>query len=255
MIAADAAVTGSSPSPGITVTAEELLARGEAVRTLSRRPEPTHPLNARVDFGLLQFDEAALTDELRGASTLYNTYWVRFPRGDVTWNTVLEDTRTLLRAARAAGVERVVHFPASRTRRRTHPFRTSGRRRSRSRTSAAPARVRHPPSDLDRWPGRRPPEQHRLGAAPVAALRDRRRRRLPRAAGGGDGRRADRGRVGAGRARSDVRRRRARATDVRVTPSAPSGPPSERGPASSTSPSRSRAHSREQPVARSAMSW
>jgi uncharacterized protein YbjT (DUF2867 family) len=106
------AVTGVFSFTGRYI-AEELLARGEAVKTLSRRPESTHPLNARVDFGLLQFDEAALTDELRGASTLYNTYWVRFPRGDVTWNTVLEDTRTLLRAARAAGVERVVHFSVS----------------------------------------------------------------------------------------------------------------------------------------------
>ena len=90
--------------------ARELLACGEAVKTLSRRPEPAHPLSGHVAFGLLHFDEAALTAELRGASTLYNTYWVRFPRGQVTWESVLANTRTLLRAARAAGVERVVHF-------------------------------------------------------------------------------------------------------------------------------------------------
>lgn len=106
------AVTGVFSFTGRYI-AEELLARGETVKTLSRRPEPTHPLSNRVDFGPLQFDEAALTDDLRGASTLYNTYWVRFPRGEITWDTVLENTRTLLRAARAAGVERVVHFSVS----------------------------------------------------------------------------------------------------------------------------------------------
>jgi uncharacterized protein YbjT (DUF2867 family) len=46
-------------------------------------------------------------------STLYNTYWIRFPRGAVTWETVLENTRVLLRAARAAGVRRLVQFSVS----------------------------------------------------------------------------------------------------------------------------------------------
>jgi uncharacterized protein YbjT (DUF2867 family) len=93
--------------------ADELLAQGETVKTLSRRQDPAHPLHARVHFGRLAFDEAGLTAELRGASTLYNTYWIRFPRGDVTWDMVLRNTRTLLRAARAAGVERIVHFSVS----------------------------------------------------------------------------------------------------------------------------------------------
>ncbi len=90
--------------------AERLLAEGEPVKTLSRKPDPGHPLSDRVSFGPLQFDEDELTKELRGAETLFNTYWIRFPRGDVTWDTVLENTRVILRAARAAGVRRVVQF-------------------------------------------------------------------------------------------------------------------------------------------------
>ena len=91
--------------------ARELLARGERVRTLSRRPEPGHPLAAEVALGTLQFDdEAALARDLEGAVTLYNTYWIRFPRGAVTWEDVVGNTRVLLRAARAAGVTRVVQF-------------------------------------------------------------------------------------------------------------------------------------------------
>jgi uncharacterized protein YbjT (DUF2867 family) len=105
-------VTGAFSFTGSFV-ATELLARGEAVKTLSRRRDPGHPLAERVRVGRLAFEEGTLLAELRGASTLYNTYWIRFPRGAVTWDTVLANTRTLLRAARRAGVERIVHFSVS----------------------------------------------------------------------------------------------------------------------------------------------
>jgi uncharacterized protein YbjT (DUF2867 family) len=104
------AVTGAFSFAGAYV-ARALLERGERVRTFSRRPEPGHPLAHAVEFARLQFaDEAALTRDLAGASTLFNTYWVRFPRGEASWATVLENTRTLLRAARSAGVEKIVQF-------------------------------------------------------------------------------------------------------------------------------------------------
>jgi uncharacterized protein YbjT (DUF2867 family) len=106
-------VTGAFSFTGAHV-ARALLARGGNVRTLSRWPEPGHPLDGVVEFARLQFDdEETLTRDLSGATTLYNTYWVRFPREDVTWATVLENTRTLLRAARSAGVGRVVQFSVS----------------------------------------------------------------------------------------------------------------------------------------------
>jgi uncharacterized protein YbjT (DUF2867 family) len=79
------------------------------VRTLSRERDPSHPLADRVEFGRLQFeDRAELVAALAGADTLYNTYWVRFPRGTTTWDSVVANTRTLLAAAREAGVRRVV---------------------------------------------------------------------------------------------------------------------------------------------------
>ena len=106
------AVTGAFSYTGSYI-ARELLARGESVKTLSRSPDPEHPLSAEISFGRLHFDETALAEELRGASTLYNTYWIRFPRAGVSWEAVLANTRTLLRAARAAGVSRVVHFSVS----------------------------------------------------------------------------------------------------------------------------------------------
>ena len=89
-------VTGAFSFTGAYV-ARALLERGERVRTLSRRPDSGHPLAGEVEFAPLQFrDEAALKRDLTGAATLFNTYWVRFPRGDVTWETVLENTRTAI---------------------------------------------------------------------------------------------------------------------------------------------------------------
>jgi len=41
----------------------------------------------------------ALIESLRGATTLFNTYWVRFPRGAVTYDMAIENTKTLIRAA------------------------------------------------------------------------------------------------------------------------------------------------------------
>jgi NADH dehydrogenase len=46
---------------------------------------------------------------MRGAATLYNTYWVRFARGDVDHPVAVTRSRVLLQAAVTAGVRRIVH--------------------------------------------------------------------------------------------------------------------------------------------------
>jgi uncharacterized protein YbjT (DUF2867 family) len=105
-------VTGAFSYTGSYV-AQELLARGVEVKTLSRAPAPEHPLSPRVAFGRLHFDEPALAEDLRGAATLYITYWMRFAARGVSWETAIGNTRTLLSAARAAQVRRVVYFSVS----------------------------------------------------------------------------------------------------------------------------------------------
>ncbi len=100
-------VTGAFSFTGRYI-AEELLERGRAVRTLTRRPQPEHPLASQVETAPFVFDET-LVANLRGADTLYNTYWVRFERGHATFDTAVANTRILLDAAVAAGVRRVVH--------------------------------------------------------------------------------------------------------------------------------------------------
>jgi NADH dehydrogenase len=49
-------------------------------------------------------------ESLRGASVLYNTYWVRFNARDFRHSLAVQNTLTLFRAAKEAGVPRVVHI-------------------------------------------------------------------------------------------------------------------------------------------------
>jgi NADH dehydrogenase len=84
------------------------LARGEPVRTLSREDAPEDPLRDRVEVAPLRFD-GALPDSLAGVQTLYNTYWVRFSRGPVSFDHAVTNTIGLFEAARQAGVGRIVH--------------------------------------------------------------------------------------------------------------------------------------------------
>ncbi|MBM2834372.1 MAG: NAD-dependent epimerase/dehydratase, partial [Candidatus Brocadiaceae bacterium] len=57
------------------------------------------------------FDNPAeLTRALQGATTLYNTYWVRFPYGQVTYDKAVANTKILINAAKEAGIRRIVHI-------------------------------------------------------------------------------------------------------------------------------------------------
>jgi NADH dehydrogenase len=47
---------------------------------------------------------------LRGAACLYNTYWVRFAYGQVSFDEAVANTVKLIRAAEEAGVRRIVHL-------------------------------------------------------------------------------------------------------------------------------------------------
>jgi uncharacterized protein YbjT (DUF2867 family) len=107
------AVTGAFSYTGAYI-ARALLERGERVTTLSRRPDPGHPLSARVRFARLQFEDPdALAASLEGARTLYNTYWIRFPRRGMTFARAVANTRVLLGAAARAEVRRIVHGSVS----------------------------------------------------------------------------------------------------------------------------------------------
>ncbi len=104
------AVTGAYSYTGKYI-ARRLLAVGHEVRTLTGHPGRPDPFNGAVPAYPLQFrDLAALTEALRGTSTLVDTYWIRFDRGDNTQAGAVDNTRTLLQAAKAGGVQRVIHI-------------------------------------------------------------------------------------------------------------------------------------------------
>ncbi len=103
-------VTGAFSYTGGYI-ARELLARGERVRTLTNHPERAGELADRIEIRPLDFTRPAqLAENMRGASVLYNTYWIRFARKSMTFQQAVENTKDLLDAAKEAGIERVVHI-------------------------------------------------------------------------------------------------------------------------------------------------
>jgi uncharacterized protein YbjT (DUF2867 family) len=87
-----------------------LLDRGYGIRTLTYHPERENPFGEQVRVFPYNFDNPErLTETLRGASTLINTYWVRFPRGRATFEAAVQNTLTLIAAAKSAGVRRILH--------------------------------------------------------------------------------------------------------------------------------------------------
>jgi NADH dehydrogenase len=107
-------VTGAFSYSGAAI-ARELERSGRRVRTLTGHPERARA-GSGIDVRPLDFgDLMGLTASLEGAATLYNTYWVRFPHGDESYDRAVANSRTLFQAARRAGVERIVHVSI------THP--------------------------------------------------------------------------------------------------------------------------------------
>jgi uncharacterized protein YbjT (DUF2867 family) len=86
-----------------------LLDRGYRVRTLTNHPDRPNPFGVKIEIHPYNFERPKeLRRSLEGASTLINTYWVRFPHGGATFETAVRNTRTLIAAARDAGVRRAV---------------------------------------------------------------------------------------------------------------------------------------------------
>lgn len=103
-------VTGAFSYTGKYI-AQRLLSMGKTVRTITGHPERKNAFGEQVAAFPFNFDNPReLTRSLEGATTVYNTYWIRFPYGEVTFDTAAENTKTLLKAAEEAGVRRFVHL-------------------------------------------------------------------------------------------------------------------------------------------------
>jgi len=103
-------VTGAFSYTGKYIT-QRLLDAGKTVRTITGHPNNPNPFGKQVEIAALDFhDTAELVQSLRGASVLYNSYWVRFSHGRVTFDEGVSNSRILIQAAKEAGVRRIVHL-------------------------------------------------------------------------------------------------------------------------------------------------
>ncbi|HLN05653.1 MAG TPA: NAD(P)H-binding protein, partial [Acidimicrobiales bacterium] len=95
--------------------ADLLLKKGRRVRTLTGHPGRASAAGPIEALPLAFDDPTALAAHMAGATTLYNTYWVRFAHGRIDHEQAVANSRTLFHAARRAGVQRIVHVSI------THP--------------------------------------------------------------------------------------------------------------------------------------
>jgi uncharacterized protein YbjT (DUF2867 family) len=103
-------VTGAFSYTGKYIT-QRLLSIGEEVRTLTGRPERENPFGDQVKAFPFNFNELTeLTGSLREAKALYNTYWIRYPHGQVSFDRAVENSKMLIVAAEEAGIRRIVHI-------------------------------------------------------------------------------------------------------------------------------------------------
>ena len=99
-----AGAAGGAPGRGVTVPSAR-------VRTLTGHPDRPNPFGSAVEALPFDFaDPQALVEHLRGATALYHTYWIRFNRGEASFDRAVENSRILIRAAVEAGVRRFVHI-------------------------------------------------------------------------------------------------------------------------------------------------
>jgi len=104
------AVTGAFGYLGKYITAR-LLNQGHEVITLTNSPHRANPFGGKVSAFPFNFDSPEkLEESLQGVSVLFNTYWVRFNHQTFSHAEAVDNTLTLFKAAKAAGVKRIVHI-------------------------------------------------------------------------------------------------------------------------------------------------
>ena len=104
------AVTGAFGFTGKFIT-RRLLKNGYKVITLTGHPDRPNEFGNKVRAFPYDFTHPEkLVKYLRGVHTLYNTYWVRFEHTVSTFAGAVDNTCTMIQAAKAAGVKRFVQI-------------------------------------------------------------------------------------------------------------------------------------------------
>jgi nucleoside-diphosphate-sugar epimerase len=101
-------VTGAFSYSGRAI-ARSLRENGRQVRTITGHPSRSTG-DGTIEVRPLNFDDQlGLVESLRGATTLYNTYWVRFAHKQIDHDRAVVNSRSLFQAAKRAGIQRIVH--------------------------------------------------------------------------------------------------------------------------------------------------
>jgi len=102
-------VTGAFGYSGRYI-ARRLLDADHGVITLTNSLKRHNPFGERMRAVPFNFDRPELlVESLRGTDVLINTYWVRFDHRLFTHDQAVANTKILFRAAKDAGVRRIVH--------------------------------------------------------------------------------------------------------------------------------------------------
>ena len=89
---------------------KRLLDQGEQVITLTNSVNRQNPFQKKVQAYPYHFDNAKqLQQNLQGIEILYNTYWIRFNHRDFQHNQAVRNSITLFKAAKEAGVKKIIH--------------------------------------------------------------------------------------------------------------------------------------------------
>ncbi|MBI4645808.1 MAG: NAD(P)H-binding protein [Bacteroidia bacterium] len=107
-------VTGAYGYSGKYIT-KRLLDDGIEVRTLTNSCQRSNPFGDAIKAFHFNFENfELLVESMKGASVLYNTYWVRFNYSDAKikfkHNVAVENTLKLFEAAKTAEIKRIVHI-------------------------------------------------------------------------------------------------------------------------------------------------
>jgi NADH dehydrogenase len=103
-------VTGSFGFIGRYITAE-LLKSGRRVKTITTHTDKPNPFGAKVEAFPYSFSNSdRLVQTLRGVDTLFNTYWIRYEQGGITFDLAVRNTEILFQCAAKAGVKKIVHI-------------------------------------------------------------------------------------------------------------------------------------------------
>jgi uncharacterized protein YbjT (DUF2867 family) len=102
-------ITGAFGYSG-TYIANEILAAGHELKTLTNNPGIGHPLSGKISSFSFNFDALdKITEFLNGSDVLINNYWVRFNHSTFNHNQAVENSFRLFDCALEAGVKRIVH--------------------------------------------------------------------------------------------------------------------------------------------------